>query len=164
MAALTPGKTAPNFSLEAIDGKTYSIDKERKTRLVLAAFYKKSCPVCQLTFPFLERIHKAYAGKDFEVLGIAQDEASEAEVFAGEYELSFPITIDEHPYKTSDEYGLTNVPTIFLIDHDGKILQTLVGFDKNGLIELSQTVAERLHKSFTAVFTKADQAPDFKPG
>lgn len=115
-------------------------------------------------FPFLERIHKAYAGKDFEVLGIAQDEPHEAGAFAGEYELSFPIAIDEHPYKTSDEYGLTNVPTIFLIDHDGKILQTLVGFDRNGLIELSQTVAEQLHKSFTAVFTKADQAPDFKPG
>ncbi|MBZ5537354.1 MAG: TlpA family protein disulfide reductase [Acidobacteriia bacterium] len=164
MPALTPGKTAPDFSLEGIDGKNHSIHEELKSRLVLAAFYKKSCPVCQLTFPFLERIGKAYAGLSFEVLGIAQDEPHEAEQFAEEFQLSFPIVIDEEPYKVSSAYGITNVPSIFLIDHDGKILQTLVGFDKAGLIETSKFIATRLHQPTTPVFTKADNVPDFKPG
>jgi cytochrome c biogenesis protein CcmG, thiol:disulfide interchange protein DsbE len=164
MPALTPGKTAPDFSLEGIDGKNYSLNDERKSKLVLAAFYKKSCPVCQLTFPFLERIGKAYAGSSFEVLGIAQDEPHEAEQFAEEFQLSFPIVVDEEPYKVSSAYGLTNVPSIFLIDRDGKILHTLVGFDKAGLIETSMSIAGKLHQPAAPVFTKADNVPDFKPG
>jgi peroxiredoxin len=164
MPALTPGKIAPNFSLEGIDGKNYSLDEERKSKLVLAAFYKKSCPVCQLTFPFLERLSKAYGGAPVEVLGIAQDEAHEAEQFAEEFQLSFPIVIDEEPYKVSSAYGITNVPSIFLIDNDGKILHTLVGFDKAGLIETSKSIARKLHQPAAPVFTKADNVPDFKPG
>jgi len=164
MPALTPGKTAPPFSLEGIDGKIYSLEEERKSKLILAAFYKKACPVCQLTFPFLERIRKAYAGTSFEILGIAQDEAHEAEEFASEYQLSFPIIVDEEPYKISSAYGLTNVPSTFLINHDGRILQTLVGFDKPGLIEASNMISKRIRKPPTTVFTKADQVPDFKPG
>jgi peroxiredoxin len=164
MPALTPGKIAPPFTLEGIDGKNYSLEEERKSKLVLAAFYKKSCPVCQLTFPFLERIGKAYAGSSFEVLGIAQDESHETEQFAEEYQLSFPIVIDEEPYKVSSAYGITNVPSIFLIDHDAKILHTLVGFDKAGLIETSKSIAKKLHQPASPVFTKADDVPDFKPG
>jgi len=164
MPALTPGKTAPDFLLEGIDGKSHSLDEERKSKLVLAAFYKRGCPVCQLTVPFLERIRKAYAGSSFEVFGISQDEAHEAEQFAEEYQVSFPIVIDEEPYKISSAYGITNVPSIFLIDHDGKILHTLVGFDKAGLIETSKSIARKLHQPAAEVFTKADNVPDFKPG
>jgi peroxiredoxin len=164
MPALTPGNSAPNFSLDGIDGKTYRLDEERRTRLVLAAFYKKACPICQLTFPFLERIHQAYAGTELEVVGIAQDEPHEAEAFASEYGLTFPIVTDDEPYKISTAYGLTNVPSIFLIDHDGKILQTQVGFDKAGLMEASRMIAKRVGKAAHAVFTKADNVPDFKPG
>ncbi|MFI5175681.1 MAG: peroxiredoxin family protein [Terriglobia bacterium] len=164
MPALTPGKTAPAFTLEGIDGKDYSLEKERKSKLIVAAFYKKSCPVCQMTFPFLERIWKAYAGSPIEVLGIAQDEPHEGEQFAEEFQLSFPILIDEEPYKVSSAYGITNVPSIFLIDHDGKILQTQVGFDKSALIETSKSIARKLHQQAAPVFTKADNVPDFKPG
>lgn len=164
MAALIPGKTAPDFSLEAIDGKTYSLSTERKSKLVVAAFYKKSCPICQMTFPFLERIHKAYAGSKLEVLGIAQDGAHEAEDFAQEFDLSFPIAFDEEPYRVSSAYGLTNVPSVFLIDHDGTIVRAFNGFDKEGLKDLSSDIANRVGRPAFGVFTKSDNVPDFKPG
>lgn len=166
MPAIEPGRTAPNFSLPAIDGNNYTLAEERKTHRggVVAAFYKKSCPVCQLTFPFLERIHKAYSGAAFEVLGIAQDEHPDAEAFAQEYHLTFPILVDEEPYPVSSSYGLTNVPSIFLIGPDGKVSQTMVGFDKQGLIDLSETIAQQTGKPASSVFTHADNVPDFKPG
>ncbi len=164
MPALNPGTTAPDFSLEGTDGKTYSLQKEQKAHLVVAAFYKSNCPICQLAFPFLERIHQAYHSSNLEMLGIAQNEPQEADQFAADYELTFPMLVDDHPYAISSKYELTNVPSIFLIDPDGKILQTLVGFDKKGLIELSKKIAARTGKPVFPVFTKADNVPDFKPG
>lgn len=164
MAALIPGKTAPDFSLKAIDGKTYSLSTERKSKLVVTAFYKKSCPICQMTFPFLARIHAAYAGSKLEVLGIAQDPARETKDFSKEFELTFPIAIDDEPYTVSSAYGLTNVPSLFLIDHDGKIVRTVVGFDKQGLKDLSSDIANRVGRPAFGVFTKSDNVPDFKPG
>lgn len=164
MPALAPGTIAPNFSLEGTDGKKHQLDVERKSNLVVAAFFKKECPVCQLTLPFLERIHGAYKGAPVEVLGIGQNNADEAIQFAAEYGLTFPIALDDHPYSVSVKYGLTNVPSIFLIDHDGKILQTMAGFDKQGLIDLSKVLAQRTGKPASPVFTKKDNVPDFKPG
>ena len=56
MAALTAGMKAPEISLPAVDGKTFSLQDVLKKGPVLAAFLKVSCPVCQYTFPFLEDI------------------------------------------------------------------------------------------------------------
>lgn len=164
MAALNPGTIAPDFSLQGIDGKTYSLSSERQNKLVVAAFYKKSCPICQMTFPFLERIHQAYAGATLEVLGIAQNKPRETEEFAQEFELTFPLAVDDEPYAVSSAYGLTNVPSVFLIDHDGRIVRTFVGFDKQGLKDLSSDIAGRLGRAVFEVFTKSDNVPDFKPG
>ena len=57
MAALEPDSRAVDFSLAGLDDKKYSLAESLKEGPVLAAFFKSSCPVCQLTFPFLERVH-----------------------------------------------------------------------------------------------------------
>jgi peroxiredoxin len=164
MSALPQGSKAPNFSLEGIDGNIYTLDEERKSKLVVAAFFKKSCPICQMTFPFLERIHKAYAGSNLEVLGIAQDEQHEAKEFASEYKLTFPIALDEDPYEISTKYGITHVPTVFLISRDATIQHTLVGFDKQGLKDLSTDIARQLGRPVVEIFSNADNVPEYKPG
>ncbi len=164
MTALAPGRTAPNFSLKGIDGSLYSLNDDHKPTLMVAAFFKTECPVCELTFPFLERIHKAYSSDAVKILGIAENDAHEAKQFAKEYHLSFPIALDDHPYAVSSQYGLTSVPSVFLIDPNGKILQTLVGFDKPGLTELSKAIAQKAGQPAFSVFTKSDNVPDFKPG
>jgi len=55
MSALSPGKTAPPIALATLDGEKVSLGEALKKGPVLAAFFKVSCPVCQFTFPFLER-------------------------------------------------------------------------------------------------------------
>ncbi|MDD5543801.1 MAG: TlpA disulfide reductase family protein [Acidobacteriia bacterium] len=164
MPALSPGTIAPDFSLEGTDGKKHQLEAERQSKLVVAAFFKKECPICQLTVPFLEKIHGAYKDAPVEMLGIAENDAEEAKRFASEYGLTFPVALDDHPYSVSAKYRLTNVPSIFLIDHDGKILQTMVGFDKQGLIDLSKEIAQRTGLPAAPVFTKKDDVPDYKPG
>jgi peroxiredoxin len=59
MSALAPGKIAPDFALSTLEGKQFSLRQALERGPVIAAFFKVSCPTCQYTFPFLERLHKA---------------------------------------------------------------------------------------------------------
>src|SRR5260370_42601032 len=75
MTNVKGGQTAPGFSLNGLDGKSYSLDSLRQKGPVVAAFFKISCPVCQFTFPFLERLYQRYGGDNVTFLGISQDDA-----------------------------------------------------------------------------------------
>ena len=70
MAALTVGTKAPDFSLPIIgEGGKFSLQDALQQGPVLLAFFKVSCPTCQYTFPFLERIHRAHGDKKVAIVG-----------------------------------------------------------------------------------------------
>src|SRR5260221_2545595 len=115
MTHVNAGQAAPGFSLKGLDGKSYSLEALHEKGPVVAAFFKISCPVCQFTFPFLERLYKRYRGDSVTFLGISQDDARATKEFAREYGVTFPMALDEKGYPASNAYGLTSVPTIFLI-------------------------------------------------
>src|SRR6266480_513835 len=71
MTRTIAGNTAPRFSLKSLDKREYSLDVLIEGGPVVAAFFKISCPVCQFTFPFLERLHKRYGGDNVTFLGIS---------------------------------------------------------------------------------------------
>src|SRR5258707_3520613 len=121
MTHIVAGNTAPGFSLKALDNKEYSLNTLLERSPVVASFFKSSCRVCQLTFPFLERLYKRYGGDGVTFLGISQDDAKATKKFASEYSVSFPMALDEKGYPASNAYGLTTVPTIFLIDPDATL-------------------------------------------
>ena len=97
MTNINPGNVAPDFSLKGLDGKQYSLEALTQKGPVVAAFFKISCPVCQFTFPFLERIHKRDGGEGATFLGISQDDAKATKSFASEYGVTFPMAPLESP-------------------------------------------------------------------
>jgi peroxiredoxin len=164
MGAIEAGRLAPDFSLSATDGKTYSLAEARKDSWVLAAFFKVSCPVCQYAFPFIERIFKAAGTKGIQTWGISQDDARESKAFARDYGLSFPVLTDAKGYPVSNKYGLTNVPTVFLINEKGEVLVSSVGFSKQDLLDVAKLVGEHVGGKKIEVFKPREDVPDFKPG
>ena len=164
MTNINPGNVAPGFSLKALDGKRYSLEALTQKGPVVAAFFKISCPVCQFTFPFLERIHKRDGGEGATFLGISQDDAKATKSFASEYGVTFPMALDEKGYPASNAYGLTNVPTIFLIDTDGTVKVTCMGFEKKGLETIAAILAERRKIAPAALFLPNESVPAHKPG
>lgn len=162
MVALEAGTRAPRFALAGMDGSTYDLQNSLdKSGLVVAGFFKVSCPVCQLALPFLERIRHSYP--NMPIWGISQDDADATEAFAKMYGLNFPMLLDEG-LKQTVAYGLTNVPSIFLISKDNDIEITSVGFSKADLEEINRRLAEKAGSQCVPLFTEADNVPDFKPG
>lgn len=166
MTHIAAGNKAPGFSLKALDGKEYSLQELIQRGPVVAAFFKISCPVCQFTFPFLERIYKRYGGEGVTFLGVSQDDARDTKDFAKEFGVTFPISLDqkERNYPASNAYGLTNVPTIFLIETDGTVKISCMGFDKNDLESIAAALAEWKKLVPAALFRPDESVPAHKPG
>jgi peroxiredoxin len=157
MTTIVAGQTAPDFSLKSIGGTEYSLSKLLKQGPVFVSFFKVSCPVCQFTFPFLERLYKRYGGKEVTFLGISQDNARATKEFADEYGVTFPIVLDAEGYPGSNAYGLTNVPTSFLIDTDGSVKIASLGFNKKDLEAVAAELSER-HKMLPAALFRPDES------
>jgi len=165
MTHIVAGNMAPGFSLKSLDGKEYSLHDLLQRGRVVAAFFKISCPVCQFTFPFLERLHKRYGGDSVSFVGISQDDARDTSDFAKECGVTFPMLIDdEDGYIVSNAYGLTNVPTIFLIDTDGTVRVSSMGFDKKDLETIAAELAQRRKIALAQLFRPDEVVPINKPG
>jgi len=164
MSSVGTGKPVPVFTLPGMNGETFSLVSALKKGPVLAAFFKISCPVCQFTFPFLERLFEAYGGEKVTVWAISQDDAEDTRDFCKEFGVKFPALVDADRYDASNQYGITNVPSIFLIGPDGKLIASSLGFDKKVLEKISKELANFSGRPELPLFRPGEIVPDFKPG
>jgi peroxiredoxin len=164
VSALSPGKTAPPISLPSIEGKKVSLADALAKGPVLAAFFKVSCPTCQFTFPFLERMYEMFGGGNFTFWAISQNDAEDTRSFLEKHGVRFPALLDGKGYPASNQFGLTNVPTMFLIGQDGKIQITSVGFSKADLEQMASAAARASGKAAAALFGPGETVPEYKPG
>lgn len=153
---LSVGDPAPDFELEDLPGgkRTRSTQKP-----VLLAFFKVSCPVCQYTFPFLERLYRGKSNKDIAMFAISQDDAKSTRAFHSEFGITLPTLLDKEDegYPASNAYGLSHVPSLFLVEPDGRISLTMMGFDKKAIEELGR----RLGRD---PFEPGEYVPEWKSG
>jgi peroxiredoxin len=167
VAALIPGTPAPDFSLPAMNGTKFSLREALSRGPAVAAFFKISCPVCQFALPFLERIFQAHGHKSIAIVGISQNGPKDTAAFAKEYELTFPLLLDNtDTFPVSNAYGLTNVPTIFWIAQDGEIEISSVGWSRQDIEEINRKAAEANKDPITPVFQPDEykSVPEFRAG
>jgi peroxiredoxin len=165
MAALTAGRTAPDFTLKTQDGKRFSLRDELARGPVVLAFFKVSCPTCQYAFPFLERLYKAYGQNGVTLVGVSQNDATETAAFGKDFGVTFPILLDDtRKYPVSNAYGLTNVPTLFWIAQDGEIEISSVGWIKADFEQINRKMAEAGKIAPAGMFKPGEDVRDFRAG
>jgi len=146
MALIKPGTKAPEFTLTGLDGDRRSLQELLRHGPALLAFYKVTCPTCQYTFPFLERLKDAKVA----LVGISQDDQMHTAQFNRTYGVSFPVLLDAaaEDYPVSNAYGLTHVPSLIWVEPDGRITLTSAGFVKADLEEMARraSAGEIFHK------------------
>lgn len=164
MTNITAGDVAPGFTLKSLDGKEYALGKLLEKGPVVVAFFKISCPVCQFTFPYLQRLAERYAGDSVTVIAISQDDARGTKEFNREYGVKFLTLLDEPGYPVSNAYGLSTVPTIFLIEPGGKVKISCMGFDKSDLEKIAAELSQRRKIAAAPLFRPDEVIPAQKPG
>jgi len=153
------GDKAPDFNLEGSRGEQVSLAELTAEAPALLAFFRVDCPVCQLTWPFLERLHQAVPSTQLRVVGISQDDASETNSFAQEFGSSFPLLLDrgQSGYAVSNAYGVYTVPSLFLVERGGTVSWSSGGFVKADLEELGSRFG-------VSLFRQEDHVPAWKAG
>lgn len=143
------GEKAPGFSLNG-----FSL--EEAVEPVLLAFFKITCPTCQLAFPFLQRLADRGGPR---IVGVSQDGPEGTAEFAEAFGIRFPLVMDPvgAGYHVSNRYGLTHVPSLLLVEPGGEVSWTSEGFVKADLTALAERFGIEL-------FAPGDRAPVFKPG
>ena len=166
MPALQAGVTAPEIRLPLIDGREFSLNQARKRGPVVVAFFKVNCPVCQLAFPYLERIYKAYSGSQkFTCVGVSQNDARDTQDFNRKFGITFSTLLDDtRKYPASNAYGLTNVPSTFMVSSEGEVEFSSVGWSREEMEELNRRLAEISGNKLVNLIKAGEQVSDYKPG
>src|SRR4051812_38643727 len=100
------GARAPDFRLPILDGGEASLGELVANGPILLAFFKISCPVCELTLPYLARVHAAGA---IRVYAISQNDPDDTRDFNRHFGLLLPALLypeDDH-FPASNAYGLS---------------------------------------------------------
>jgi thiol-disulfide isomerase/thioredoxin len=149
------GHHLENMALKDSKGQTWEYKKQGYGKLVLLDFWGTHCVPCRETMPSLERLHKKYAGRGFEVIGIAleagKDERREAEA-VNKMCASMQITYRQlmghvGAFDLWNTFRLKGVPTLMLLNEQGDIVYTEMGKPDAALLQsLERSIEARLSK------------------
>jgi thiol-disulfide isomerase/thioredoxin len=127
-------KEAPDFNLKDFDGNSVKLS-DLKGKIVVVDFWATWCGPCKMSFPALQKMHEKY--KDNPNILILALDTWEKEKSAEEKEKKVKEFINGNKYTfkvlfdTDDivsKYGVTGIPTKFVIDQEGKMQFKSVGF------------------------------------
>jgi peroxiredoxin len=150
------GSRAPDFRLARLDGGEAALAELLADGPILLAFFKVTCPICQLTFPFLDRLHSPAA---LPVYGISQNCEEDTREFDRYFGVSFPTLLDreEDGFPASNAYGISSVPTLFLIERDGTIARVVEGWQRKQIEWLGARIG-------VAPIPQDEKVPEWKAG
>lgn len=149
----------PDIELETESGNRFVLERAE----TLYGFFKTTCPTCELTWPHLDRIREIGA-KGLRVFAVSQDGRAKTAEFNGRLGVQLETLYDPSPWKASAALGLTNVPTLFLVGANGRIRETVVGFQRPRLEDLARRAAKVSGRPPARLFRIGDHIPLIVPG
>lgn len=126
--AVLKGQAAPDFRLVTTSGKQLSLSS-LKGQVVVLDFFATWCPPCRESIPHLIDLNKRYGKQGLQVVGMSMDEDGEQVVrnFMAEKNITYPVTVINQ--QTASSYSIRSIPTMYIIDKQGKIADRVMGFN-----------------------------------
>lgn len=132
---LDAGKVAPEFTLPTLTRDATQSLAQLRGRPVILNFWASWCPPCRAEMPLLQSSYERYRETGPQIIGINyQENRSQAEAFARQSSLTFPILLDEGG-QVGQLYRVTALPTTFFINADGTVAARHVGALTEPLLE-----------------------------
>jgi thiol-disulfide isomerase/thioredoxin len=117
---------APDFNLISLDGKPLTL-ADARGKVILLNFWATWCGPCRAEVPDLVTLQQRYEGR-LQVIGLNVDDEDAAVVqkYIDETGINYPVAMT--PDKVREEYGgIAALPTSFLVDTEGRVVQKHVG-------------------------------------
>lgn len=132
---LSEGDDAPPFELVSLEHQERVSLESLRGKVVLLDFWATTCPPCIRQIRDLEIVHQSFAPQDVVILGINTEGASAARLtaFAREHQVSYQVLVDLG--FAAERYGVSQLPTLYIIDREGKIRWGHVGYTSHEDLE-----------------------------
>jgi peroxiredoxin len=129
------GQPAPDFTLQSVEGQTVHLS-DFHGKGVLLNFWATWCQPCKIEMPWFVELQKQYGPQGLQVVGIAMDDASPADIakFAKDMGVNYPILLGKET--VGNAYGgVQFLPETFFIGRDGKVVDKVFGLKSRSDLE-----------------------------
>ena len=121
------GELAPDFSGTTLDGETIRLS-DLRGKTVLINVFASWCGPCRLEMPHLVEAADQFGDQEVVFVGINLQENPEAvEAFRDEFNVQFPLVLNEDGSLTDNLYTPIGLPTSWFIDQDGVVRYVFAG-------------------------------------
>jgi len=128
---LQPGRPVPAISYPDNQGISQTLDQFRG-KYLLIDFWASWCGPCRAAVPKIKNLYARYREKGFEVVSISIDDSRQAwEKAMSEEEMPWSQWLSPDKNKTMQTFLFSAIPTLYLVDREGKIVSSYTGFTEN---------------------------------
>lgn len=127
------GKPAADFELPAVSGATFHLAAQHGHPVVIDVF-ASWCPTCRRTAPMLDKASRAVRARKVTFVGVSVDKSSaQARAVKRAWNIPYPVLHDDGHF--SKLYKITLLPTIIVIDAEGRVRHVAVGMPRRSTLE-----------------------------
>ena len=115
-----------HFSLPDLNGKQAELSAYAG-KVVLLNFWATWCPPCRAEMPSMEVLYRRFKNQGLEILAVnGGEDTAQVQKFIQDNRYTFPVLMDRNN-RISALYGITAIPTTYILDRKGMIVGILVG-------------------------------------
>ncbi|MEP6485173.1 MAG: TlpA disulfide reductase family protein [Rudaea sp.] len=143
--AVELGAAAPGFTASTFDNKPVSL-ADFRGKVVFVDFWASWCSPCRQSLPMYDKLAGEFPTSDFAVIAVNVDEeVTDGKKFLTEHPVKY-ITLQNPQGDIPKAFGLSGMPSSYLIDRDGKIRQRYVGFEPTDISALKNEITRLIGK------------------
>ena len=116
-----------DFTLPDLEGKMTSLS-DYKGKVIFLNFWATWCPPCREEMPSIQQLHEKLGNDQFVILAVAESSGTSEQIgkFMKENKYTFKV-LNDVKREVAAKYQIIGVPTTFLIDKKGIIVDKYVG-------------------------------------
>lgn len=143
--ALVPMQNSSQIDFKTVSNETISLQKIddgfkylNNNKTILINFFTTDCVPCSYMIPHLNNLQKKYNDNLTIISILLQSGLSQEKMdnYISENSIEYIVTFDVNNLRLSNEYGnITDIPSMFVYDKDGKLLTNYIGAIPEEMIE-----------------------------
>jgi peroxiredoxin len=139
---------APEFKLENVDGENVSLKDELGKGPILLSFWATWCKPCVEELIKYKDLYEQYKDKGLKIFAISTDDertVAKVKPFVKSKKYPFIVLLDTNS-EVARKYYAQNVPYSVLLDKNGKIIYTHLGYMKGDELKMQNKIDELVNK------------------
>ena len=129
LAILQKGQSAPPIKVVTTSAQQVTL-ANYKGYVLIMDFFATWCAPCRESIPHLTDLNRKYGKQGLQILGMSVDDGGEKAVkeFIIDKKINYPVALANEDLQA--DYGLRSVPTIFVINKKGIVVEKYHGFSE----------------------------------